>query len=330
MHLIDCLDQQTHALVEAGFEEARERPVTLRANTLKTTVDEVCRELDAHGIAYERVPWYDDALVALDVRERDLWELDIYREGRIYLQSLSSMLPPLLLEPRAGADILDMCAAPGGKTAQIAALTGNAAHLTACEMSAPRAEKLAYNLDKLGAANVNVMRTDARRLDEFFSFDQILLDAPCTGTGTYRAGDERAEKRMTPQLIAKVTKSQRALLDRALTILKPGGTLVYSTCSILAEENDEQVRAALKRHRDCEVAPILLDTPAEASTDDQPAHSRAAKDEVRPAVLANAANGPLHCPVLEREGALAGTLTVAPTRLFEGFYVAVMRKRARK
>ena len=329
MQLIEHLDQQTRTIVETGYREALERPVTLRANTLKATVDDVCRDLDARGIAYERVPWYGDALVVRDARERDLWELDIYRKGHIYLQSLSSMLPPLLLEPRAGADILDMCAAPGGKTAQIAALTGNAAHLTACEMSAPRAEKLAYNLDKLGAVNVNVMRTDARRLDEFFSFDQILLDAPCTGTGTYRAGDERAEKRMTPQLLAKVTKSQRALLDRALTVLKPSGTLVYSTCSVLAEENDDQVRAALKRHRDCEVAPILLDAPTEMEADDQTERPRAAKDEVRPAILANAASGPLRCPALERECALAGTLTVAPTRLFEGFYVAVIRKKAR-
>lgn len=329
MQLIEHLDQQTRTIVETGYREALERPVTLRANTLKATVDDVCRDLDARGIAYERVPWYGDALVVRDARERDLWELDIYRKGHIYLQSLSSMLPPLLLEPRAGADILDMCAAPGGKTAQIAALTGNAAHLTACEMSAPRAEKLAYNLDKLGAVNVNVMRTDARSLDEFFSFDQILLDAPCTGTGTYRAGDERAEKRMTPQLLAKVTKSQRALLDRALTVLKPGGTLVYSTCSVLAEENDDQVRAALKRHRDCEVAPILLDAPTEMEADDQPKRPRAAKDEVRPAILANAGSGPLRCPALERECALAGTLTVAPTRLFEGFYVAVIRKKAR-
>ena len=329
MQLIEHLDQQTRTIVETGYREALERPVTLRANTLKATVDDVCRDLNARDIVYERVPWYDDALVVRDARERDLWELDIYREGHIYLQSLSSMLPPLLLEPRAGADILDMCAAPGGTTAQIAALTGNAAYLTACEMSAPRAEKLTYNLDKLGAANVNVMRTDARKLDEFFSFDQILLDAPCTGTGTYRTGDERVEKRMTPQLLAKVTKSQRALLDRALTVLKPGGTLVYSTCSVLAEENDDQVRAALKRHRDCEVASILLDAPAETEADDQPERPRAAKDEVRPAILANAGSGPFRCPALEHECALAGTLTVAPTRLFEGFYVAVIRKKAR-
>lgn len=325
MRLIDHLDQQTRTLTEAGFEEARERPVTLRANTLKATVDEVCRELDAHGITYERVPWYDDALVALDVRERNLWELDIYREGRIYLQSLSSMLPPLLLEPRAGADILDMCAAPGGKTAQIAALTGNAAHLTACEMSAPRSEKLAYNLGKLGAANVNVMRTDARRLDEFFSFDQILLDAPCTGSGTYRAGDERAEKRMTPQLLAKVTKSQRALLDRALTILKPGGTLIYSTCSILAEENDEQVRAALKRHRGCEIAPIALNGLDTAST-----KSDSDEERVKPILIDHANEGPLALPLLKRPSDEPGTLTLAPCRFFEGFYVAAIKKKAKR
>lgn len=325
MYLSERLDERTRERILAGFEEARERPVTLRANTLKTTVDEVCRELEAHGIAHERVPWYDDALVALGVRERDLWELDIYREGCIYLQSLSSMLPPLLLEPRAGADILDMCAAPGGKTAQIAALTGNAAHLTACEMSAPRAEKLAYNLGKLGAANVNVMRTDARRLDEFFSFDQILLDAPCTGTGTYRAGDERAEKRMTPQLLAKVTKSQRALLDRALTVLKPGGTLVYSTCSILAEENDEQVRAALKRHRDCKIVPIVLNDPDNASTacDDD-------EKRVKPILLDHTAEGPLALPLFKQPSDEPGTLTLAPTRFFEGFYVAAIKKEAKR
>ena len=160
MELIDLLDEQTRARVLTGFDEARERPVTLRANTLKSSIGEVCTVLEASGFTYRRVPWYADALVLDDVRERDIWDLDIYRDGHVYLQSLSSMLPPLLMGPRPGTDVLDMCAAPGGKTAQIAALTGNAAHLTACEMSSPRADKLVHNLEKLGAANVNVMRTD--------------------------------------------------------------------------------------------------------------------------------------------------------------------------
>ena len=289
MQLIDRLDEDVRAVLEAGFERARERPVTLRANTLKATAEQVASALDDAGIAYARVPWYGDAFVLDGVGEREVWNLDAYREGLVYLQSLSSMLPPLVLGPRGGADILDMCAAPGGKTAQIAALTGNAAHLTACEMSSPRAEKLAYNLKKMDAQNVNIMRTDARRLDEFFSFDQILLDAPCTGTGTYRAGDERAEGRMTPQLLAKVSKSQRALLDRALTILKPGGTLVYSTCSVdvgRAEEGGRVIR------------------------------------------VERADEGALAWPVLEVPNAVEGTLTIAPSRLYEGFYVAAIEKTA--
>lgn len=331
MQLIERLDDQARALAQRGFAEACDRPVTLRANTLKASADEIAVELDSAGVAYERVPWYRDAFVLSDARERAVWNLDMYQEGRVYMQSLSSMLPPLLLRPRAGADILDMCAAPGGKTSQIAALTNNAAHLTACEMSAPRAEKLDYNLSKLGATNVQVMRTDARRLDEFFSFDQILLDAPCTGTGTYRTGDERAEKRMTPQLLSKVTRSQKALLDRALTVLKPGGTLVYSTCSILPEENDEQVRAALKRHRDCKIAPIVLGDGEKAALDEAATDDVDTKgSEPRPVILERAGDGAFRLPALPYEQAISGTLCVAPTRLFEGFYVAVIQKAARK
>lgn len=283
-----------------GYRAAASRPVTLRANTLKADAETVAGALGRVGIGFTRVPWYEDAFVLDDaVSERDVWTLDIYREGAVYLQSLSSMTPPLALGPRAGADALDMCAAPGGKTSQMAAVEPEA-HITACELSAPRAEKLTYNLQKLGAHNVQVMKTDARRLDEFFSFDQILLDAPCTGTGTVRAGDPRAEKRITAQLLAKVTRSQAQLLDRALTVLKPGGELVYSTCSVLPQENEEQVRSALKakRHRDCELVPLNLD---------------AAWTE-----------GDFALPLLEN--GLPGTLTIAPARHFEGFYIAKIKK----
>ena len=143
MQLTDRLDERTRELLADGFDAARARPVTLRANTLKATSDQISTALDAAGIGYARVPWYEDAFVLDGAREREVWDLDIYRDGLVYLQSLSSMLPPLILDPLRGADILDMCSAPGGKTSQIAALTANGAHLTACEMSAPRAEKLA-------------------------------------------------------------------------------------------------------------------------------------------------------------------------------------------
>lgn len=312
-----AMSDQEAERVQAGFAAAAARPVTLRANALKTTPDEVAEKLTERGIPFERVPWYEDAFVLGDgVREKTVWELELYQEGKVYLQGLSSMLPPLALAARDGADVLDMCAAPGGKTSQIAALTGGTAHMTACEMSAPRAEKLAYNLSKLGVHGVNIMRTDARRLDEFFSFDHILLDAPCTGTGTFRLGDDRAENRMTGKLLAKTARSQRALLDRALTVLKPGGTLLYSTCSILSEENGEQVAAALRRHRDCSIVPLAVQQAGVADDDAEPlpASTRA---------LAGAfEDGSI--PTLK--SAVEGTVTVCPSQRFEGFYLALIKK----
>lgn len=297
----DAYGDQLAKQIFDGYQQANQRPVTLRANTLKATADQVADALGAAGIPYQRVPWYTDAFVVDAPRERAVWDMEIYKQGGVYLQSLSSMLPPLALAPRQGADILDMCAAPGGKTSQIAALTQGAAHICACELNALRADKLQYNMDKQGVTNLQIMRVDARKLDEFFSFDQILLDAPCTGTGTVRAGDPKVEKRITPQLLSKATRSQRALLDRGLTVLKRGGTMIYSTCSILPEENDQMVAAVLKRHRDCEVVPL------------------------DPAALASAPNDPqLSLPCLP--GKIEGTITVRPTRLFEGFYIAAIKK----
>ncbi|MBR2804573.1 MAG: RsmB/NOP family class I SAM-dependent RNA methyltransferase, partial [Eggerthellaceae bacterium] len=239
---------------EADIERIKEgyraqRNVTLRANALSSSKDEVASELDSAGIAWSGVDWYNDAFVIETARERQIWDLPIYEQGKVYLQSLSSMLPPIVLEAHANEDVLDMCAAPGGKTSQIAALTGNRAHLTACEMHAPRADKLEHNLAKLGARNVVVMRTDARRMDEFFRFDRILVDAPCSGSGTLKLDNPNGLARFTPKLIEKSKKSQRALLSKALTLMKPGSTLVYSTCSILEEENESVVRDCLSKVR---------------------------------------------------------------------------------
>ena len=294
-----------------GIASAKERPVTLRANTLKASSDEVAAALDAAQIPWQPVAWFKEAFAIAPEYERAVWELDLIREGKVYLQSLSSMLPPLVLGPVTGQDVLDMCAAPGGKTTQLAALCPGA-HITACEMHIPRAEKLEHNLEKQGAKNVQVMRCDARRLDEFFSFDRILLDAPCTGSGTLILGNERTQRGFTPELLEKCARSQRALLDRGLTVLKRGGLLLYSTCSVLPQENEDAVRAALAKHRDCEIVPLLgaegEDECATAPLSDALAHAFAA-DEI---------------PQLQNE--LAGTITVRTTREYEGFYLALIKK----
>ena len=269
-----------------------QRAVTLRANTLKATRDEAASALDAAGIGWSPVGWHGDAFVIEGAREDAIRALPLYDEGKVYLQSLSSMIPALVLDARAGEDVCDLCAAPGGKTTQIAALSGGKALIMACEMHAPRAERLEHNLRKLGASNVTVMRTDARRLDDFFSFDRILLDAPCSGSGTLRATDPKLRQRFTPALVAKSRKAQRALLAKALKLLKPGGTLVYSTCSVLACENEDIVSEALQqacRSGSYELKAVSLD-------------------------------GGDDLPLLPT--ALEGCLTLCPTQRYEGFFVA--------
>ena len=153
------------------------------------------------------------------------------------------MMPPLVLGAQAGEDILDMCAAPGVKTTQIAAPPSprSQAHLTACEIAGiPRAEKLESSLHRPGFQNVPVMRIDARRLDEFFRFDRILLDAPCTGTGTVISGNEKSLRGLTEQLLrASAPRSQASTSGSRHKILKPSGhARLFGLCSVLPQENE--------------------------------------------------------------------------------------------
>lgn len=271
---------------------SKKKKVTLRVNTLKSNLEKIEKELISEGIEYERVSWNEEALIINNVREKEIQHLEIYEKGEIYLQSLSSMLPPLILEPEEESDILDMAAAPGGKTTQIASIVNNKASITACEMNRIRAERLKYNIEKQGASCVYVMVTDARKIDNFFSFDKILLDAPCSGSGTLEINNQDLENTFTEKLIKKSTSSQLALLKKAINILKPGKEMVYSTCSILKEENEEIVGKVLSSVN-AEIVPIEF-------------------------------NGMKDLPLLPTS--LEGTLCVQPNELYEGFFIAKIRK----
>ena len=218
------------------------KKVTLRVNTLKASVEEIIDVFNSENIEFKLVDWYKDAFIIENIQEQDLQNLEIYKQGKIYLQSLSSMLPPIVLNPKENENILDMCAAPGGKTTQIACISNNKAFITAVERNRIRVEKLKYNLQKQGAGTVNVMLDDARNLSDYFKFDKILLDAPCSGSGT----ENVFKSNFTKELIEKSSKTQEALLKKALKLLKQGGELVYSTCSILKEENELTLEKCLK------------------------------------------------------------------------------------
>lgn len=267
------------------------RKVTFRVNTIKSNSFEIENFLNQSNIKYQKVDWYKDAFIIEDITEKDIMELEIYKEGKIYLQSLSSMLPPLILNPRAGEDILDMTAAPGSKTTQIAALTNNNANITACEVNKIRLERLKYNTNKQGASSVYVMQKDSRDIDDLFSFDKILLDVPCSGSGTFNI-DSDIEKYFTEKLIEKSAKIQESLLNKAIKILKPGHTMVYSTCSILDVENENIIKKALKQNK-IEIIPIELEN----------------IDKL---------------PLLPTK--ITGTICIMPNELYEGFFVCKIKK----
>ena len=270
----------------------KQRPVTFRVNTLKSNVETIENKLKEAKIEYEKTPWSKEAFIIKNVSKREIQELDIYKNGEIYLQSLSSMLPPIILKSQEGADILDMAAAPGGKTTQMAALSGNKAHITACEKNKIRAERLKYNVNKQGASCIFIMEKDARYIDDFFSFDQILLDAPCSGSGTLNVNDSNLKNVFTKKLIEKSISSQLSLLKKAIKILKPGKEMVYSTCSILACENEDVVKKILSSEN-AEIVPIDFE-------------------------------GIESIPLLPTK--IDGTLCVCPDELYEGFFVAKIRK----
>lgn len=273
-----------------GYQE--ERKVTLRVNTIKTNSSNIEKILEENNIKYKKVSWYSEGYIIENVKETEIENLDIYKNGEIYLQSLSSMLPPIILEPKENTDILDMTAAPGGKTTEIATLVGNRARITAIEMNKIRAQKLKYNIEKQGATCVYIMEQDARKLNDFFSFDNVLLDAPCSGSGTININDTKLEKIFTEQLIKKSIKSQNELLKKAIKVLKKGSKMVYSTCSILQEENENIIENVLKENK-VEIVDIDF-------------------------------KGIEDLPKLPTR--IKGTLCVAPTKEYEGFFVAKLKK----
>lgn len=268
------------------------RPITLRANTLKTSINYIKNTLNTLNISFKNVPWYTDALILENTSEEQIKNLDIYKEGFIYLQNLSSMIPPIILNPQKNENILDMAAAPGGKTTQMLALSQNKAFITACEKNKIRAERLKYNINKQNANRVNVMTKDSRNLDDFFSFDKILLDAPCSGSGTINLSNNNLEKIFTKDLIDRSTKFQHQLLTKAVKLIKPGHEIIYSTCSILSVENENIVQDFINSNK-LQIIPI--------------------DKNVFPDIH--------FLPT-----SIAGTLCIAPSELYEGFFVAKLKK----
>lgn len=225
------------------------KPSTFRANTLKITADELEKELKTLGIEIERVPWYKDAFVLKNVPQKVLAETKFYKEGYLYVQSLSSMIPPLVLEPQPNEIILDMTAAPGSKTTQIAMLMNNTGTLVANDKSRIRNFRLTANLKLQGVTNTHVLSQPGEFLWKKYPeyFDRVLVDVPCSMEGRFFVEDPKTYQDWTPGKVKQLSEMQKWLLRSAVSSTRVGGTIVYSTCTLSPEENEEVINWILKK-----------------------------------------------------------------------------------
>ena len=230
-----------------AFLAAAERPraVALRLNTLKK-LPAIC---GGDPVPWAKNGWYYDP----DTRPG----LSPYHDaGAYYLQEASAMAPVGMLDVRPGMQVLDLCAAPGGKSSQIAALLDGQGLLVANEINPKRAAILSRNLERMAVANALVLNEHPKRLEERFPacFDRILVDAPCSGEGMFRK-EEAAVTDWSVETVEMCARRQQEILESAVAMLRPGGRLVYSTCTFAPEENEGSVSALLRRHPELHIVP---------------------------------------------------------------------------
>ncbi len=263
--LTDIVGQSLSSQLEKTFAE---RPTTFRVNTIKSSKREIMNALDDAGVKVKNVQWYGDAFILQNKSKRELMELPIYTEGKIYIQSLASMCPPVVLRPEAGDKVLDLTAAPGSKTSQIAAFMNREGELLANDNNKVRFFKLMHNMELLG---VPVEKTDWKftlRMEDGSHlcgeyqnyFDKILVDAPCSAEARFVDGDPKTYGYWNEKKIKEMAMKQRKLLFSAWYALKPGGTLVYSTCTFAPEENELQISKLLERFQaEIEMLDVKID-----------------------------------------------------------------------
>lgn len=226
--------EEARALMAADNEPGES---AIRVNTLRADPAEIATALQARPAG----PQLPEGLLldgAVDIAGHDL-----FAQGQITPQSRASMAVARILDPQPGERVLDLCAAPGAKASHLAALMRGEGEVVAVERNPARAAELCANLDRLGAGSVRVVEGDARD-DHGTGFDRVLVDPPCSGLGTLR-GHPDLRWRATPQASAELMRTQSRILAAAARAVRPGGTIVYSTCTIHPPENEEVVAAAL-------------------------------------------------------------------------------------
>ena len=295
-----------------------ERPTTFRINTLKgkkpnfakatSGKEQILEILQQHGFKIERVSWNKEAFILKSKTQRELTGLDIYNNGEIYVQSLASMVPPLVLDPQPGEKVLDLTAAPGSKTSQMAALMNKQGELVANDNNEIRFSRLKYNMEILGVSGDGFLKLSLENGATLFQkypeyFDKILLDAPCSAEARFVDGEPATYGYWKEKKVKEMYSVQKQLLSSAWDALKPGGILVYSTCTFSPEENELQITRFIEKVGDCELLEINL------------------PDLKRLPILKTWHGQEINKEVVKK------SFRIMPTKDIEGFFVVKMRKK---
>ena len=279
------LGPETEAFLAACNAPA---PLTIQVNPMKTTEDTLIQELEAAGITADPHPWVSGCL-ELD-RAGDLTALAPFQAGKFLVQDPAAQLVSRIAGVQPGMRVLDVCAAPGGKSFSAAIQMGDRGEILACDLHENKLKRIREGAERLGLTCIRTEAADGRlfRPEWEGAFDAVLVDAPCSGLGIIRKKPDIRYKK--PDELFALPVIQRAILDNAARYVRSGGTLVYSTCTILPEENQEVTDGFLAEHPDFGRSPFVLP--------------------------------------LEVEGDLSGQMTLWPHRhMTDGFYICRMTRK---
>ncbi|MBE6070942.1 MAG: 16S rRNA (cytosine(967)-C(5))-methyltransferase RsmB [Clostridium butyricum] len=264
--------------------------VSVRVNALKADYDEVFEELEEMGYEIEEGSVCPEAICIKG--GKSIENNPLFNEGKITVQDESAMVIAPLLDLEDNMKVLDLCSAPGGKTTHISEILNNTGEVYAFDLHDSKLNLIKENCERLGITNVKVDANDATKLNSELvsAFDRVLIDVPCSGIGIIRKKPEIKWSKKRNDL-KEIVSVQRKIMENAWQYLKPGGIMIYSTCTLNKEENEENIEYFLEKHRDCEIKRAFI------GKQDNLAYN---KD---------------------------GSLTIMPNEYMDGFFVAKLQKK---
>ncbi len=258
----EAFQERYNTLLGSGYNEFMKYNFSflrrsIRVNTLKISIPTLKKRLEKWSLT--QIPWCNEGFWIEHKKKerRDIGNLPEHQLGYFHVQEAASMIPPLVLEPKENEIILDMCSSPGSKSTQIGQYMKNTGVLICNEADRIRLKPLGVNLQKFGLTNVITTLMSGTQF-KGFKFDRILVDAPCSGTGTIRKS-LKTLLMWNPNMIKRLSNLQKRLIETAFNNLKESGTLVYSTCSLEPEEDEEVVSFLLDKYENAKIEEIKLD-----------------------------------------------------------------------